>query len=101
MRGFYFIIDNTPIHKQIEDMLNERNRDYKCIFFPPYSPELNPIEQFWALVKRKVQREKFEDTETLQDIIINAAKEVSIRHLRNIIQHSKNQFDNCLNYIPI
>ncbi|KAG1055541.1 hypothetical protein G6F43_002512 [Rhizopus delemar] len=52
MRGFYFIIDNTPIHKQIEDMLNERNRDYKCVFFPPYSPELNPIEQFWALVKR-------------------------------------------------
>ncbi|KAG1494377.1 hypothetical protein G6F53_012586 [Rhizopus delemar] len=101
MRGFYFIMDNAPIHKQIEDVLNERNRDYKCVFLPPYSPELNPIEQFWALVKRKVRREKLRDTETLQDRIVDAANEVPIEHLRNIIQHSKNQFDNCLNYIPI
>ncbi|KAG1038190.1 hypothetical protein G6F43_012730 [Rhizopus delemar] len=78
MRGFYFIMDNAPIHKQIEDMLNERNRDYKCVFLPPYSPELNPIEQFWALVKHKVRREKLQDTETLQDRIIDAANEVPI-----------------------
>ncbi|KAG1451932.1 hypothetical protein G6F46_010114 [Rhizopus delemar] len=57
--------------------------------------------KFWALVKRKVRREKLQDTETLQDRIIDAANEVSIDHLRNIVQHSKNQFDNCLNYIPI
>jgi transposase len=101
MRGFYFIMDNAPIHKQIEDMLNERNRGYKCVFLPPYSPELNPIEQFWALVKRKVRHEKLRDTETLQDRIVDAANEVPIEHLRNIIQHSKNQFDNCLNHIPI
>ena len=82
-------------------MLNERNRGYKCVFLPPYSPELNPIEQFWALVKRKVRHEKLQDTETLQDRIVDAANEVPIEHLRNIIQHSKNQFDNCLNYIPI
>ncbi|KAG0848086.1 hypothetical protein G6F17_011958 [Rhizopus arrhizus] len=56
MRGYYFIMDNAPIHKEIEDILNERNKDYKCVYLPPYSPELNPIEQFWALVKRKIRR---------------------------------------------
>ncbi|EIE92359.1 hypothetical protein RO3G_17230 [Rhizopus delemar RA 99-880] len=91
MRGFYFIMDDAPNHKQIEDTLNERNRDYKYVFLPPYSPELNPIEQFWALVKRKVRREKLQDTETLQDRIVDAANEVPMEHLRNIIQHSKNQ----------
>ncbi|KAG0754563.1 hypothetical protein G6F57_006105 [Rhizopus arrhizus] len=101
MRGFYFIRDNAPIHKQIEDILNERNGVYKCIFLPPYSPELNTIEQFWALVKHKVRREKLQDTETLQDRIVDAANEVTTEHLQNIIQHSKNQFDNCLNNIPI
>jgi transposase len=101
MRGFYFIRDNAPIHKQIEDIFNKRNGDYKCVFLPPYSPELNPIEKFWALVKRKVRREKLQDTETLQDRIVDAANEVTIKHLQNIIQHSKTQFDNCLNYIPI
>ncbi|KAG0930755.1 hypothetical protein G6F57_011662 [Rhizopus arrhizus] len=101
MRGYYFIMDNAPIHKQIEDILNERNKDYKCVYLPPYSPELNPIEQFWALVKRKVRRQKLKDTETLQERIVDAANEVPIQRLENIIQLSKNQFDNCLNHIPI
>ncbi|KAG0846967.1 hypothetical protein G6F17_012956 [Rhizopus arrhizus] len=96
MRGYYFIMDNAPIHKEIEDILNERNKDYKCVYLPPYSPELNPIEQFWALVKRKVRRQKLKDTETLQERIVGAANEVPIQHLENIIQHSKNQVDNCL-----
>ncbi|KAI7899619.1 uncharacterized protein BX663DRAFT_563771 [Cokeromyces recurvatus] len=64
--------------------------------------ELNLIEQFWALIKRKVRREKLEDTETLQERrIVGAANEVPIQHFENIIQHSKNQFNNCLNHIPI
>ncbi|KAG0905458.1 hypothetical protein G6F29_012149 [Rhizopus arrhizus] len=94
MRGYYFIMDNAPIHKEIEDILNERNKDYKCVYLPPYSPELNPIEQFWALVKRKIRRQKLKDTETLQERTVDATNEVPI-------QHSKNQFDNCLNHIPI
>ncbi|KAG1165519.1 hypothetical protein G6F48_009543 [Rhizopus delemar] len=82
-------MDNAPIHKQIEDVLNERNRDYKCVFLPPYSPELSPIEQLRALVKRKVRREKLQATEILQYKIVGAANEVPIGHLRNMIQHSK------------
>jgi transposase len=71
------------------------------VYLPPYSPEFNPIEQFWALIKRKVRRQKLQDTETLEDKIVDAANEVPIQHLKNIIQHSKNQSDNCLNRIPI
>ncbi|KAG1048016.1 hypothetical protein G6F43_009565 [Rhizopus delemar] len=46
MRGFYFIMDNALIHKQIEDMLNERNRDDKGVFLPPYSPELSLLNNY-------------------------------------------------------
>lgn len=92
MKGYYFIMDNSRIHKEIQDILSERNRDYKCVYLPPYLPELNPIEQFWALVKHKVRREKLKDTETLQEKIADAANEVPIPHLENIIQHSKHQF---------
>ncbi|KAG1139069.1 hypothetical protein G6F37_008932 [Rhizopus arrhizus] len=81
MRGFYFIMDNAPIHKQIEDTLNKTNRDYKYVFLQPYSPEISPIEQFWALVKRKIRHEKLQGSETWQDRIIDAANEVPIEHL--------------------
>jgi transposase len=64
------------------------------VYPSPYLPELNLIEQFWTLVKRKVRYQKHQGTKTLQDRIVDAANEVPIRH-------SKNQFDNCLNSIPI
>jgi transposase len=103
MKGFYLIMDNALIHssKQIEEIIYERSRDYKCVYLPPYSPELNPIEQFWALIKGKVKRHKLEGAETLQDRVIDAANEVPTQHLQNIIQHSKDHFVNCLNHIPI
>lgn len=66
------IMDNAPIHTadQIDEMIVARW--YKSIYFPPYSPELNPIEQFWAIVKNKVKRCSFEPTENLPTQITEA-----------------------------
>jgi transposase len=46
MKGFYLIMDNAPIHtsKEVEEMVV--SRCYNCDYLPPYSIELNPIEQF-------------------------------------------------------
>jgi transposase len=103
MKGAYLIMDNAPIHKSddIKEEIQRRNRGYKCVYLPPYSPELNPIEQFWAIIKKIVRRHKLADTEMLEDRIEEACNMVHIEHLFNICQHSKKQFDNCLNGIPI
>lgn len=44
LKGYHIVMDNTPIHTagQIDEMIVARG--YKSIYFPPYSPELNPIE---------------------------------------------------------
>lgn len=47
---------------------------------PPYSPELNPIENLWALMKAKIyerypELEKARDTEETPCQLIEAAKE--------------------------
>lgn len=41
-------MDNAPIHTidAIDAMITERG--YKYVYLPPYSPELNPNEQFWS-----------------------------------------------------
>lgn len=54
MKGRYLVLDNKSklmIHK-IE------SRGYRAMYLPPYSPELNPIEQFWAIIKGKIKRDR-------------------------------------------
>ena len=57
MKGHYLNIDNAPIHtgKIIGEMIKKHS--YKWIYLPSYSLELNPIEQFWSVVKSSIKRE--------------------------------------------
>lgn len=103
MKGFYLIMDNAPIHSsyEVNQMVENRKKNYKCVYLPPYSPELNPIEQFWSIVKHKVKRNQLMESETLAQRITEACNQVPISHLFNITQHSKNHLENCLNKVPI
>lgn len=49
------IMDNASFHRKRQ--LNEivENNNIRLIFLPPYSPELNPIEKFWANMKKFLQ----------------------------------------------
>jgi transposase len=49
------IVDNASWHKKdaIYDIADEYG--FKVLFLPPYSPDLNPIEKFWANVKRRLR----------------------------------------------
>jgi transposase len=49
------ILDNASFHRQynIYDIAEEYG--FRVIFLPPFSPDLNPIEKFWACVKRRLR----------------------------------------------
>jgi transposase len=53
-RSLYFQHDNAPIHtsKVVKDYVTKKR--IKVIDWPPYSPDLNPIENIWALLKTKL-----------------------------------------------
>jgi len=44
------VLDNAAFHKAKSLVIPE---NIKLIFLPPYSPELNPAEKIWAILKRK------------------------------------------------
>ncbi|KAG1137738.1 hypothetical protein G6F37_011318 [Rhizopus arrhizus] len=60
-------MDKNPLMKEVTG----------APIFPPYSPELNPIEQFWSVVKNKVKRGVFSDNEDLKTRIAEACNNVS------------------------
>ncbi|KAG0786120.1 hypothetical protein G6F22_007727 [Rhizopus arrhizus] len=85
MRGFNIIMNNAPIHVPwIIDPVIIR-RGYIPIYLPLYSPELNHIEQFWAVLKSIVKRTKFSDIETLSSRIIEASEAIPVEHLQHFI----------------
>ncbi|KAG0738275.1 hypothetical protein G6F57_001967 [Rhizopus arrhizus] len=103
MRGFHIIMDNAPIH--VPNIIGPViiRRGYIPVYLspPPYSSELNPIKQSWDVLKSKVKRTNFSDIETLSSRIIKASEATPVEHLQHFIQHSVNQFGNCLNKHPI
>jgi len=66
--NYTVIIDNASFHK------NQRTREIiekagcKLIYLPPYSPDLNPIESWWAILKTHI-RTALKETRNLSQAI--------------------------------
>lgn len=66
--GQIVIMDNASFHKSKKTRELIEQAGCKLIFLPPYSPELNRIEKFWANMKRYIKNHinNFKD---LNDVI--------------------------------
>jgi len=55
-KGQVVIMDNAPIHKnnRIREMIE--NAECKLLYLPTYSPDLNPIENYWAVMKKMIRK---------------------------------------------
>jgi transposase len=59
------------------------------MYLPSYSPELNPIEQFWAIVKGKMKRHRLTTEENLSSKIAEACNVVLVSDLFGFASHFK------------
>ena len=55
-KGSYCILDNATFHRKSKLHALAARADCTVIFLPPYSPDLNPIEKFWAWLKRQLRK---------------------------------------------
>lgn len=68
------ILDNGAFHKARRLVIPA---NIALIFLPPYSPELNPAEKVWWVLKRQLKNKFFKTMEALQDSITTASKQLS------------------------
>jgi transposase len=54
--GMTVIWDNATFHKSPQIKTLIESIGCQLIFLPPYSPDLNPIEHYWASLKARLRR---------------------------------------------
>ncbi len=54
--GHIVVMDNVSFHKCEKVRIAIENQGAKLIYSPPYTPELNPIEEMWSKIKTLLRK---------------------------------------------
>ncbi|MDD1778282.1 MAG: IS630 family transposase [Candidatus Helarchaeota archaeon] len=57
----YLVLDNARWHtsKELKSLMSKHRRKFVCVYLPPYSPKLNPIERVWKMIRSKVTHNRY------------------------------------------
>lgn len=62
--------DNAPCHKSATTMRWFRDNDLVLLDWPAQSPDLNPIEHLWGILKRRIREHTTTSKSTLKDVLL-------------------------------
>jgi len=75
--GYLVILDNLSPHKTPAVETAIRGAEAEVMFLPPYSPDLNPVDQMWSKVKAYLRKVKARTLDTLIEAIRQALASVT------------------------
>lgn len=85
--GLVVVMDNLSAHKgtKIRELIEAQGCE--LVFLPPYSPDLNPIEEAFAKVKALLRRAGARTREILMEEMGRALETVTVRDARGFFEH--------------
>ncbi len=86
--GDIVVMDNVSSHKSPNIRRAIRNAGAKLFFLPPYSPDLNPIEQVFAKLKALLRREAPRTLEETCTAIGRSLEKFSTTECENYFRNS-------------
>jgi len=90
---FVFQQDNASIHTSRETKEWLIDQEIDLLPHPAKSPDLNPIENLWAIIVRRVYDggRQFPDKQSLTRAIVAAWEEISIDQLKKLVKSMPNR----------
>jgi putative transposase len=89
----YMVLDNVRFHhaKRLKPVLERYKHRIEFVFLPPYSPDLNPIERVWWLMRKQITHNRWVKTldERIQDFEqwCNTVGTSKIKNVCNLIEN--------------
>jgi transposase len=85
--GQVVVMDNLGAHRptRIRELIEER--DCELIYLPPYSPDLNPIEEALSKIKHLLRKTGARTKEALIEALGRALGAVSVQDVRAFFAH--------------
>jgi transposase len=86
-RGDTVVLDNLSAHKarRVRDLVEGSGA--RLLYLPPYSPDLNPIEQCWSKIKTYLRAAKARTSDKLGEAITRAFASVTASDARAWFKH--------------
>jgi transposase len=80
-----YLHDNARYAKAKSVLAWMENEGVNRMDFPPYSPDLNPIENLWAVLKRNIDARMPTDIEQLTKVTIEEWSKISVTLCQNLV----------------
>lgn len=90
------VLDNVPFHKSASIKTLIELNGHKILFLPPYSPFLNPIENFFSQWKSLIRRQNIANEDQLLQLLPETISEISNANCRSYFSHMLSFLPACL-----
>ena len=86
--GDILVMDNLQTHKVHGVAEAVANRGAQVVYLPPYSPDLNPIEQVFSKIKNELRRRRLRTCDELWNAFGESLDWITSAEARNYFRHA-------------
>ncbi|CAF3816941.1 unnamed protein product [Rotaria sp. Silwood1] len=92
-RDFKLLEDNDPKHKSKQSKEWKRKNGIDCLPFPACSPDINPAENLWNILKIRVAMKKPNNVSALIRLIKQEWKKLPLDFCKNLVESMEKRVD--------
>jgi transposase len=86
-KGTILLMDNASIHKSKSLQEYTTSKGFVICFTPPYSPEFNPIEMVFGMVKNDYYKLRYQSNFVIEKAIATSVSKVTKSNIINCFEH--------------